>query len=387
MSIQYINKQDHLEDLLPKLHQNNRIGVDLEFDRNRYRYGFNLCLIQIYDGEKAYLVDPLSDEVDLSGLFSLFEDQDQELVVYSFGEDLRLLHSLNCFPTKIADLDHALRLLNYPPGSLGKHLEQTTGVELPPSSQQSNWFKRPLTEKQQVYAAADVLYLLDLYDHLIDELKREDIKHWFEQENHWLESQDYSNEDHSVLFRDKDKKGMNAFEWYIYQQLMYKIDETAEKLNRPIYHIAPKYLIARVAKDPSLLDSWSDQKKIFPGVRNQKFGKELKSVYNRAHQEAMEQGISKSDPAESRWTREEHQEHKRKKQQINKVKNATLGPVQNAIVSDIGQHAQTFILPNGLVEDIILNKADLPDYKAELIRTYSNRLDLDLSELEILKNI
>ena len=76
------------------------ISVDLEFDKNRYRYGFNLCLIQIYDGSNTYLIDPLVDEIDLQPIFGIFENPDIIKIVFSFGEDLRLLHSLGCFPKK-----------------------------------------------------------------------------------------------------------------------------------------------------------------------------------------------------------------------------------------------------------------------------------------------
>lgn len=380
--ITYIDTQEQIEQVADQLSSVKRCAVDLEFDRNRYRYGFNLCLIQIYDGNKTWLLDPLAD-IRLDPVYRCFEEPELELVVYSFSEDIRLLHSLNCFPKNISDLDHALRILNYPPASLSKHLELTTGVELPPSSQQSNWFKRPLTEKQQVYAAADVIYLLDLKDHLKEELKQENKLSWFEQENQWMEQQDHSDIDHSVLFRDKDRKGLSELEWHLYKAMMRKIDTTAEQLNRPVHHIAPKKYVAAVARNPNLLNEWPNKRSVFYKARNSGYARELKDLVEEARSEAAAQGLSKDKPASRRWTREEHQEHKEKRQKINRVKKTTLGPVQDAINEELGAHAQTFILPNGLVEEIILSRADLPEYKSALIREFSRKLDLDISMLEL----
>jgi len=164
--VQIITHQEELESITENLSNVSRIAADLEFDKNYYRYGFNLCLVQLFDGENCYLVDPLSDDLNIKSIFPVLEDPEIEIITFAFGEDLRLLHSLGCFPKNIYDIDIATSLLNYEPGSLTKLLDEAIDVDTGKSSQTSNWFQRPLTDQQKKYAAHDVLHLFDLKDKL-----------------------------------------------------------------------------------------------------------------------------------------------------------------------------------------------------------------------------
>ncbi|RZK42617.1 MAG: hypothetical protein EOO57_00865, partial [Hymenobacter sp.] len=58
-SIKYITTAAQVADVAAHLATLPRIGIDLEFDDNRYRYGRHLALIQVFDGETVYLIDPL----------------------------------------------------------------------------------------------------------------------------------------------------------------------------------------------------------------------------------------------------------------------------------------------------------------------------------------
>lgn len=69
MTIHLINEQQSLNNLISSLQSVSAFAIDLEFDRNRYRYGFNMCLMQIYDGKDCYLIDPLSKNVDIKAIF------------------------------------------------------------------------------------------------------------------------------------------------------------------------------------------------------------------------------------------------------------------------------------------------------------------------------
>ena len=157
-----INKADDFQSCVDSLSQKSQFSIDLEFDKNRFRYGFNLCLMQIFDGKDCYLIDPLSDDIDIKKIFPLIEDPKIEKVAFSFSEDLRLLHSLGCYPQNVYDISFAAALLNFPPVSLTKLLHMVLEIETDKSSQQSNWFKRPLSEDQKNYAAEDVIYLLQM---------------------------------------------------------------------------------------------------------------------------------------------------------------------------------------------------------------------------------
>ena len=58
-SIQYIKTITGYQEFLSELNKTNEIALDLEFDRNRYGYGFQLCLIQCQVHSTCYIIDPL----------------------------------------------------------------------------------------------------------------------------------------------------------------------------------------------------------------------------------------------------------------------------------------------------------------------------------------
>ena len=89
MNIQYIDDNSALQDVVIEISKADEFAIDLEFDRNRYRYGFNMCLMQVYDGNDCYVIDPLSSNIDIQGIFPVIEDPEIQKVVFAFGEDLQ----------------------------------------------------------------------------------------------------------------------------------------------------------------------------------------------------------------------------------------------------------------------------------------------------------
>ena len=381
MAIQYITKQDELEKLTDDLQGLNEFAIDLEFDRNRYRYGFNMCLMQVYDGKDCYLVDPLSEELDIKTIFPAIENPDVKKVVFAFGEDLRLLHSLGCFPKNLYDLDAATSLLNFEPASLTNLIKKVLDVEVNSSSQQSNWWKRPLSENQKQYAADDVIYLLDFKAKLEQEADKHGILEWIKQENAIFDHLDYSDEDHNNLIKEKDKNDLTVFEWFIYCRLMDFFDEKAKELNKPLYHLVSKKIVSNLAQNPKKVHDWKQTKGIYGGIKNENFKSQLQSVIDTAIHEAKEQNLSTSRKASDTMTKNEYLAMRKEQQRINDLKNRLLSPIQDRLVTDFGKHAKSFILPNRLSKEIIAGETELmPDYKVKLLRRYADELDLDLSD-------
>lgn len=381
MAIQFIDDQKYLEDLNSLLNSASEFAIDLEFDRNRYRYGFDMCLMQIYDGKDCYLIDPLSGNLEIDTIFSPIENPDIQKVVFAFGEDLRLFHSLDCFPKNLYDLDAATSLLNFQPASLTNLIKEVLDIEVNSSSQQSNWYKRPLSENQKHYAADDVLYLLDFKKELNKRAAEAGILEWIQQENAIFNQLDYSDEDHNILIKEKDKNDMSIFEWYIYRKLMNFFDAVAKKHNKPVYQLVNKKLVESLATDPKQVNKWQNTKGIFGRLKNDKFQKELEHQLEIAQKEAEEQGLSKTQKASMTMTREEYLAMRREANRINDIKNRVFNPLQDKIANELGTHAKSFILPNRLAKEIIAGKAEfLPDYKIKLFKNYAKELDLDLSD-------
>lgn len=381
MAIQYIADNNALQDVTNEISKTDEFAIDLEFDRNRYRYGFNMCLMQIYDGNECYVIDPLSSDIDIEGIYPVIEDPEVQKVVFAFGEDLRLFHSMGCFPKNLYDLDAATSLLNFQPASLTKLIKQVLDIEVNSSSQQSNWFRRPLSDDQLHYAADDVLYLLDFKKELNQIADEQGILNWIHQENNLFNHLDYSDEDHNNLIKDKDKNDLTMYEWHIYKKLMEFFDGAARSFNKPVYHLANKKLIQEIASNPSKAQEWEKTKGIFGGIKNASFKADLIKAIDRAIQEAEEQDLSKNKKASYSMSKEDYLAMRREQNRINDLKDRLMKPIQNKIAEDFGTHAKSYILPNRLAKEIVAGETELiPDYKINLLRKYSNELQLDLSD-------
>ena len=381
MAIQYISDNNALQDVTNEISKTDEFAIDLEFDRNRYRYGFNMCLMQIYDGNECYVIDPLSSDIDIEGIYPVIEDPEVQKVVFAFGEDLRLFHSMGCFPKNLYDLDAATSLLNFQPASLTKLIKQVLDIEVNSSSQQSNWFRRPLSDDQLHYAADDVLYLLDFKKELNQIADEQGILNWIHQENNLFNHLDYSDEDHNNLIKDKDKNDLTMYQWHIYKKLMEFFDGAARSFNKPVYHLANKKLIQEIATNPSKAQEWEKTKGIFGGIKNASFKADLIKAIDRAIQEAEEKDLSKDKKASYSMSKEDYLAMRREQNRINDLKDRLMKPIQNKIAEDFGTHAKSYILPNRLAKEIVAGETELiPDYKINLLRKYSNELQLDLSD-------
>ena len=69
----YVSTSEDYRNFLSELAKSKVIGLDLEFDRNRYGYGFTICLIQCYIETICYIVDPLLLEDPLDDFYSILE--------------------------------------------------------------------------------------------------------------------------------------------------------------------------------------------------------------------------------------------------------------------------------------------------------------------------
>jgi ribonuclease D len=120
---------------------------------------------------------------DLSPLIPLFAEGRTLIVLHAGDNDLvHLKRRFRLTFGAVFDTSLAARFLGFRNLGLEVLIRDHLGVELPPSRQKDDWSARPLTEAQEVYAAADVLHLFALKDRLRDELLRVDRLAWVEEE-------------------------------------------------------------------------------------------------------------------------------------------------------------------------------------------------------------
>ena len=96
--IHYLTTAPQIADAAAHFATLPRIGIDLEFDDNRYRYGRHLALVQVFDGTAVYLIDPLPLEpamaAGLAPLFAVLRDPAVAKVFHSCKSDILLLDEL-----------------------------------------------------------------------------------------------------------------------------------------------------------------------------------------------------------------------------------------------------------------------------------------------------
>ncbi len=169
MNYELITDSAALAALIERFAGDDAVIVDTEFMR-RDTYYPQPALIQLcFPGEpdKAWLIDPLAvDEVD--PLRALFDNPDIVKVLHSASEDLEVFQVyLGTQPLPLFDTQRAAAFarLGF---SLGYQalVERVSGLELAKGETRSDWLKRPLTDSQLDYAAADVIPLLPVYRHL-----------------------------------------------------------------------------------------------------------------------------------------------------------------------------------------------------------------------------
>lgn len=378
MSVHLINTNKELKSSLSHLSTVRELALDLEFDKNFYHYGFNLCLVQIFAEGECYLIDPLSDQLEIDSLFKPLEDPAIQKVVFAFGEDLRLLHSIGCFPKNIYDLNIATSLLNYTPASLTNYLAQILEVDTGKSSQQSNWFKRPLTEQQLKYAAEDVIHLFRLKHVLEQEAGQKNISEWIEEENSYFDEMNFSDVDSNNVIKQKDKKDLSEHEWYLFKKLMDFRENLAEKYNKPGYQIIKKEYLKEIAKDSRKLMKWQNTRGIYPAIRNKEVKGQLIELLKKLSSEADNLNLSKTDPADKPLSKEEYKTLQKEKTKINHIKNEFFQPVKKRIVDIHGEEAASFMLSNRIMSEIITGKREsIAGYKLTLIEKYADELGLD----------
>lgn len=146
------------------------LALDTEFIRQSTLYP-KLGLIQLYDGSRLALVDPLTI-TDWRPLQALLAATGVTKILHSCTEDLEALATIGI--TNIAplfDTQLAAEILGWG-GSMGyaRLVEQLTGEVLDKSESRTDWLARPLAQKQLDYAANDVKFLLPVYQRLLAEL-------------------------------------------------------------------------------------------------------------------------------------------------------------------------------------------------------------------------
>lgn len=179
MTALWIDDDAGLDRLIAELDGQSIIAIDTEFHRER-TYFPRLALLQVGwkvdDGLRIALVDPLACRAErLATLFT----SDREFLFHACQQDLDVLtHAFGSIPKKVFDTQIAAGFLGYSTPSLANLVNAELRLTLPKGDRLTDWLRRPLTDAQRKYAAADVEYLFDLRVALIEKLQIKGRDDW-----------------------------------------------------------------------------------------------------------------------------------------------------------------------------------------------------------------
>ena len=187
MTIKTLTTTEELEDFCAQAAAHPYVTIDTEFLRERTYYS-KLCLIQLAmpgeTDETAVLVDPLSKDLSLEPLYTLFRNEAVVKVFHAARQDLEIFWvDAGVFPTPLFDTQVAAMVCGF-----GEQVGYETLVRkiakqgLDKSSRFTDWSRRPLSQKQLDYAIADVTHLRDLYPIMRERLETKKRDAWLAEE-------------------------------------------------------------------------------------------------------------------------------------------------------------------------------------------------------------
>ncbi len=344
VAIKLIDSDEQLQETAEQLKQNKELALDLEFDQNRFTYGFNLCLIQIADeNNNCYIIDPFVIK-NLQPIFGIIEDPAITKIIHHSNNDILLLNKMGCNIRGVMDTDVAAKILNYERSSLATVLKEEFNTEIDKSQQSSNWNKRPLTEDQLRYAAIDVIYLHRVKEKLVDEVNKAGRSHWLEEENQLLERLRYTEVENPHL-KLKNAFRLNYFQQFILKALYKLRDQLAQQFDKPSpYIIANDALVELAGNHNTDIHEWLNHTKgIHGGLKRPKNEKLLKDTIARAVQEAKEHHISHDYPASQYQRPLRTAETEQRKEEL------TL--IQKQLMEEYGEFATRLIINQSLIVD------------------------------------
>ena len=355
------------------LRRQTSIAFDLEFDSNYRRYGTTMCLIQITTAEgENLIIDPLAD-LDLAPLFAIFEDWNILKIMHSPGEDLRILHGLGCYPTPLWDNETTARVLDYERTSLSALLEEKLNIVLSGAQQRSNWFTRPLSEAQLVYAAADAAHLHELKAILDAEAAAKGLMPLVQSEQEFLAQKRIETPDENEFLKPADRRGLPLWDQHLLHALLAERDRIARSRNKPAFQIADAALLRKIVSEQ---EAGSPEREIYKSLQKPynipEYSTRLLEAYANALREAEAQKMSKAKPR-----RERNNDYNQAD------KDVLFAPVQEALAGRFGPFAARFMLSNGAVGDLVSHKKTLSTLgsklRKEAILEEAGKLGLDMS--------
>ena len=242
----WIDTARGVDELASRLKSVGSYCLDTEFHRER-TYFPQLALIQINIDDEIFLVDPTVVEVEVvAGLF----DNDALVVLHAAQQDLDVLQ-LTCGSrlNEIFDTQIAAGFVGYSTPSLASLVQRELDISLPKGDRLTDWLRRPLSDDQKTYAAADVRYLSALYAAITRQLDEVGRVSWAAEACRELAQRPSSLVDPvNAWLRVKDVRTLKPRARGVAQAVAQWREERAQRLNIPVRHVLADLALLGIAQ-------------------------------------------------------------------------------------------------------------------------------------------
>lgn len=247
--IRCVVRDEELAETIAHVRETGSFAFDTEFVMED-RFSPLVCLAQIATDDQVAIVDPLSG-VDLSPVWALVADPDVETIVHAGNEDFNLCHSQGgLLPRNVFDCQIACGLIGADyPVSLSRMVRHYCHVKLHKSQTLTDWHRRPLSDEQIQYAAADVLHLPAIWRRIKKGLERRSRMEWLiEEMARFSQPATYRRGPNESALRVKGAGGLDSRGLAIARELVQVRMQLAQKYNRPVRAVLRDHLIIEIAK-------------------------------------------------------------------------------------------------------------------------------------------
>ncbi|PPD25937.1 MAG: ribonuclease D [Hyphomicrobium sp.] len=159
------------------------VAVDTEFMREQ-TFWPQLCLVQLAGPTAEAIVDPMAKGIDLAPFWALMGDKRTVKVFHAARQDIEIVYTeAGIMPAPVFDTQVAAMVCGFGESvSYVNLVKKVTGEDLDKSSRFTDWSRRPLSEKQLVYALGDVTHLRKIYEFLKAELEKSGRATWLDED-------------------------------------------------------------------------------------------------------------------------------------------------------------------------------------------------------------
>lgn len=265
-----IHTQPELEAVCEQWRDQGWIAFDTEFIRDD-TYDALLCLVQVADGRRVTLVDPLEDGLDLAPFWSLVHDPKIRTIVHAGKEDFDVCYrKTGRTPRNVLDVQIAAGFLGGPyPLSLSRLVQAVLHRRIAKAQTLTDWSRRPLTDDQFRYAVEDVLYLPRVRDKLQKQLETRGRLAWADEEcRQYEESAHYQPAIEDRVFKIKGSKRLDARGLAALGLLVKWRDRWAAEKNRPTRALVRDDILVEIARVRPTAASELEVLRGFPQAKN-----------------------------------------------------------------------------------------------------------------------